>query len=188
MKSRRPLPEFTDYDLRLLQVFDAVVRGSGFASALRQFYTAHPQVALKVDSASPERVIQSVCVDLPYPQHLLGMEWAQQLRMRVQANTSETQRLLIATGQFVGFLPHASYVMFPKAWCVNTSNGPCGQLSVMTGEMSNRHGGGRGNPLHAVTDKYALKLSNRRKPLNRLAFGVTTGSRSKGHINVILYS
>jgi DNA-binding transcriptional LysR family regulator len=151
MKPRKPLPEFTDYDLRLLRVFDAIVRGRGFAgaevllnksksaisidissletrlgvtlcrrgrsgfaltahgkeihtltqdlfrqlrdfrkrvdlvatvvsgelsvamdsilpgnypqqlgSALRQFHTAHPQVALKIESASAERVIQQV--------------------------------------------------------------------------------------------------------------------------------
>jgi DNA-binding transcriptional LysR family regulator len=151
MKPRKPLPEFTDYDLRLLRVFDAVVRGGGFAgaevllnksksaisidmsgletrlgvtlcrrgrggfaltahgkeihalaqdlfrqlrefrkradlvatvvsgelsvamdsnlprdfpdelgSALRQFHAAHPQVALKLDSAAPERVTQWV--------------------------------------------------------------------------------------------------------------------------------
>jgi LysR family transcriptional regulator, transcriptional activator for bauABCD operon len=33
MSLRRPLPDFTDYDLRLLRVFDAVVRGGGFAGA-----------------------------------------------------------------------------------------------------------------------------------------------------------
>lgn len=151
MKPRKPLPEFTDYDLRLLRVFDAVVRGGGFAGAevllnksksaisidisaletrfgvtlcrrgrggfaltshgkeihglaqelfkqlrdfrqradlvatvvsgelsiamdsslphdfpkelgavLRQFHTNHPQVSLRIDSASPERVTQWV--------------------------------------------------------------------------------------------------------------------------------
>jgi len=254
MKPRKPLPEFTDYDLRLLRVFDAVVRGGGFAggevllnksksaisidissletrlgvtlcrrgrggfaltahgkeihalaqelftqlrdfrkradlvatvvsgelsvgmdsnlpdefpnelgSALRQFHAAYPQVALKIDSASPERVIQSVldqsatvgisvipreypqieafplfeevialycgrghplfdvpesdismaqlamydCVDLPSRQHAAGRELAETLRMRVQANTSETQCLLISTGQFIGYLPQS---------------------------------------------------------------------------------
>jgi LysR family transcriptional regulator, transcriptional activator for bauABCD operon len=252
MKPRKPLPEFTDYDLRLLRVFDAVVRGSGFAgaevllnksksaisidissletrlgvtlcrrgrsgfaltshgkeihalaqdlfrqlrdfrkradlvatvvsgelsvaldsnlpgdypeqfgSALRQFHAAHPQVTLKIDSGSPERVIQGVldgsaslgisvipreypeieayplveenlslfcapghplyevadaevtidrlatfdCVDLPSRHHAVGHEILVHLQMRVLASTPETQRLLISTGQFIGFLP-----------------------------------------------------------------------------------
>jgi DNA-binding transcriptional LysR family regulator len=252
MKPRKPLPEFTDYDLRLLRVFDAVVRGSGFAGAevllnksksaisidissletrlgatlcrrgrsgfaltahgkeihalaqdlfkqlrdfrkradlvatvvsgelsvaldsnlptdypkelaiaLRQFHAAHPQVALKIDSASPERVLQSVldgsatlgisvisreypeidahtlveeeislycgpghplyempeapitleqiatydCAELPSRQHAVAHEVLAHLRMPVQASTPETLRLLISTGQFIGFLP-----------------------------------------------------------------------------------
>jgi DNA-binding transcriptional LysR family regulator len=254
MKLRKPLPEFTDYDLRLLRVFDAVVRGSGFASAevllnksksaisidissletrlgvtlcrrgrsgfaltahgkeihalaqdlfkqlrdfrkradlvatvvsgelsigldsnlpgdypdqfgsaLRRFHAAHPQVALKIDSASPERVIQSVldgsatlgvsvisreypeidayplieeiislycgpghplyevaeseltlerlgsydCAEIPSRQHAVSHEVLERLRMRVQASTPEIQRLLISTGQFIGFLPQS---------------------------------------------------------------------------------
>jgi DNA-binding transcriptional LysR family regulator len=254
VKPRKPLPEFTDYDLRLLRVFDAVVRGGGFAGAevllnksksaisidiagletrlgvtlcrrgrggfaltahgkeihalaqdlfkqlrdfrqradlvatvvsgelavamdsnlprdfadelapaLRQFHAAHPQVALKVDSASPERVTQSVidgsatlgigvlsrdyaevdtfplfeevitlycgpghplfsvpesqitlsqlatyaCSDLPSRQHAVDHEVMEQLRMSVQANTTEAQFLLISTGQFIGFLPQS---------------------------------------------------------------------------------
>jgi DNA-binding transcriptional LysR family regulator len=255
MKPRKPLPEFTDYDLRLLRVFDAVVRGGGFGgaevllnksksaisidissletrlgvtlcrrgrggfaltahgkeihslaqdlfkylrdfrkradlvatvvsgelsvamdsnlprdfpnelgSALREFQAAHPQVALKIDSASPERVTQWVldgsatigisvmprdypevdafplfeevialycgaghplfnvpesqitlaqlamhdCVDLPSRQHaVVARQLVEKLRVRVQANTTETQLLLISTGQFIGFLPQS---------------------------------------------------------------------------------
>jgi DNA-binding transcriptional LysR family regulator len=254
MKPRKPLPEFTDYDLRLLRVFDAVVRGGGFAgaevllnksksaisidissletrlgvtlcrrgragfaltshgkeihtlaldlfkelrdfrnradlvatmvsgelsvamdsnlphdfsselgSAFRQFQEAHPRVALRIDSASPERVIQSVldgsagigisviprdypeveaiplfeeiitlycgkehplfgvpepqitlarlavydCSDLPSRQPPVGHQFMEKLQVKVQANTTETQLLLISTGQFIGFLPQS---------------------------------------------------------------------------------
>jgi DNA-binding transcriptional LysR family regulator len=254
MKPRKPLPEFTDYDLRLLRVFDAVVRGGGFAGAevllnksksaisidissletrlgvilcrrgragfaltahgkemhalaqelfkqlrdfrkradlvatvvsgelsvamdsnlprdfpdelgsvLRQFHAAHPQVALKIDSASPERVVQAVldgsaslgisvmqreypeietfplfeeaitlycgprhplfnapeseitlaqvatydCVELPSRQHAVDRQLTEQLRVRVKANTTETQLLLISMGEFIGFLPQS---------------------------------------------------------------------------------
>jgi DNA-binding transcriptional LysR family regulator len=254
MKPRKPLPEFTDYDLRLLRVFDAVVRGGGFAgaevqlnksksaisidissletrlgvtlcrrgrggfaltahgkeihslaqelfkqlhdfrkradllttvvsgelsvamesnlprdfpnelgSALRHFQAAHPQVAVKIDSASPGRVIQWVLdgsasigisviprdypeldafplleevitlycgpghplfgvpdsqitvaqlatydyVDLPSRQHAVDPQLMEKLRVRVQASTTETQFLLISTGEFIGFLPQS---------------------------------------------------------------------------------
>jgi DNA-binding transcriptional LysR family regulator len=255
MKARKPLPEFTDYDLRLLRVFDAVVRGGGFAGAevllnksksaisidissletrlgvtlcrrgrggfaltahgkeihtlaqdlfkqlrdfrkradlvatvvsgelsvamdsnlardyaaelglaLQKFQVAHSQVALKIDAAAPERVIQWVldgsasigvsvipreypeietfplfeeaiglycgsshplfkvpdsqlnlaqlsghpCSELPSRQHAVDPSLLEHLNMRTQANTTETQLLLISTGQFIGFLPEVS--------------------------------------------------------------------------------
>jgi LysR family transcriptional regulator, transcriptional activator for bauABCD operon len=52
MKSRKPLPEFTDYDLRLLRVFDAVVRGSGFASA--EVLLNKSKSAISIDISSLE--------------------------------------------------------------------------------------------------------------------------------------
>jgi DNA-binding transcriptional LysR family regulator len=252
MKPRKLLPEFTDYDLRLLRVFSAVVRGNGFAgaevllnksksaisidissletrlgvtlcrrgragfaltahgkeiyaltlelfkqlrdfrqrvdlvaavvsgqfsvamdsnlphdqahalgSALRRFHSDHPQVTLKIESASPEQVAQWVldgsaqlgisvlprdhpefdtvplfeesvtlycgtghplfdlpdeqvtmeaiatheCILLPSRQHAAAGQLLEQLRVSAQANTLETQLLLISTGQYIGFLP-----------------------------------------------------------------------------------
>ena len=52
MKSRKPLPEFTDYDLRLLRVFDAVVRGSGFAGA--EVLLNKSKSAISIDISSLE--------------------------------------------------------------------------------------------------------------------------------------
>lgn len=254
MKPRKLLPEFTDYDLRLLRVFSAVVRGNGFAgaevllnksksaisidissletrlgvtlcrrgragfaltahgkeiyaltlelfkqlrdfrqrvdlvaavvsgqlsvamdpnlpvehapalgSALRRFHAAHPQVTLKVEAAPPEQVAQRVldgsaqlgisvmprdqpefeafplfdeavtlycgsghplfdlavdqitveaikaheCILLPSRQNAAGRQLMEQLRVSAQANTLETQLLLISTGQYIGLLPQS---------------------------------------------------------------------------------
>src|SRR6266702_8857052 len=52
MKPRKPLPEFTDYDLRLLRVFDAVVRGGGFAGA--EVLLNKSKSAISVDIAGLE--------------------------------------------------------------------------------------------------------------------------------------
>src|SRR6516165_8796600 len=50
MKPRKPLPEFTDYDLRLLRVFDAVVRGGGFAGAEVQLNKSKSAISIDISS------------------------------------------------------------------------------------------------------------------------------------------
>jgi DNA-binding transcriptional LysR family regulator len=52
MKARKPLPEFTDYDLRLLRVFDAVVRGGGFTGA--EVILNKSKSAISIDISSLE--------------------------------------------------------------------------------------------------------------------------------------
>jgi LysR family transcriptional regulator, transcriptional activator for bauABCD operon len=52
MKARKPPPEFTDYDLRLLRVFDAVVRGGGFTGA--EVILNKSKSAISIDISSLE--------------------------------------------------------------------------------------------------------------------------------------
>jgi LysR family transcriptional regulator, transcriptional activator for bauABCD operon len=142
--------------------------------ALKQFQAAHPQVALKIDSASPERVIQwvlagsasigisvvpreypeieafplfeeGIClycgpghplfgvpdspitveqlathdfVDLPSRRHAVEREFMESMRVKVQANTTETQALLITTGQFLGLLPQTGAYAAMEGKCL----------------------------------------------------------------------
>jgi DNA-binding transcriptional LysR family regulator len=44
------------------------------------------------------------CAELPSRQHVVDGQVMENLRVRVQANTTETQLLLISTGGFIGFL------------------------------------------------------------------------------------
>jgi DNA-binding transcriptional LysR family regulator len=65
----------------------------------------HPLYEAADAQVTLERLATFDCVDLPSRHHVLGHEVLERLQMRVQASTPETQRLLISTGQFIGFLP-----------------------------------------------------------------------------------